>query len=52
MDWAKSGSSMVVFVGNTKCRGPRGRWEGYIKMFLKEMGLEVVDWIHLVQGRS
>jgi len=28
-----------------------GRWED-IKMYLKETGLEVVDWIRMAQGRS
>jgi hypothetical protein len=30
---------------------PRRRWE-YIRMNLKEIGWESVDWIHLVQERS
>jgi hypothetical protein len=31
---------------------PRRRWEGYIKMDLREIGLEGVDWIHLSQDRD
>jgi hypothetical protein len=29
---------------------PRRRWEDNIKMDLREIGLDVVDWIHLAQG--
>jgi hypothetical protein len=31
---------------------PRGRWEIDIKMDLKEIGWEVVDWMHLAQNRD
>jgi hypothetical protein len=31
---------------------PRRRWEDNIKMDLREIGLEIVDWIHLSQGRD
>jgi hypothetical protein len=30
----------------------RCRWEDNIKMYLKEIGLESVDWIHLIQDRD
>jgi cell wall assembly regulator SMI1 len=30
---------------------PGRRWEDNIKMDLKKIGLESVDWIHLVQDR-
>jgi hypothetical protein len=30
---------------------PRRRWEYNIKMDLREIGLEGVDWIHLAQDR-
>jgi hypothetical protein len=30
----------------------RFRWEGNIKMHLREIGLEDVDWIHLAQDRD
>jgi hypothetical protein len=30
----------------------RRRWEDNIKMDLREIGLEGVDWINLVQGRD
>jgi hypothetical protein len=26
---------------------PRNGWQGDIKMYIKVIGLEVVDWIHL-----
>jgi hypothetical protein len=31
---------------------PRHRWEDNITMDLREIGLEVVDWIHLSQDRD
>jgi hypothetical protein len=31
---------------------PRRRWEDNIKMDLKEIGFDYVDWIHLVQDRD
>jgi hypothetical protein len=30
-------------------RRPRRRWEDNIRMDLREIGWEVVDWIHLAQ---
>jgi hypothetical protein len=39
---------MGIFVGKVECRRRLGRWEDYITLDLKEMGWEVVDWIHLV----
>jgi hypothetical protein len=30
---------------------PRHRWEGNIKMDLREVGIGVVNWIQLAQGR-
>jgi len=33
-------------------RRPRHRWEDNIKMFLGEMGWEVVDWFSLVHDRE
>jgi hypothetical protein len=30
---------------------PRGGWKDNIKMDLREMGLEGLDWIHLAQDR-
>jgi hypothetical protein len=31
---------------------PRRRWEDNIKMDLREIGFEDVDWIHLAQDRD
>jgi hypothetical protein len=31
---------------------PRQRWEGNIVMNLREIGWEVVDWIHLAHDRD
>ena len=31
---------------------PRGRWEDNIKMYVKEVGWEGVDWISLFQDRQ
>jgi hypothetical protein len=30
----------------------RHRWEGNIRMDLREIGWEVVDWIHLAQDKD
>jgi hypothetical protein len=43
-------------VGKSEGKTPLGRlgrrWEGNIKMDVRGMGWEVVDWIHLVQYRD
>jgi hypothetical protein len=31
---------------------PRRRWEDNIRMNLREIGWEVVDWMHLAQDRD
>jgi hypothetical protein len=31
---------------------PRHRWEDNIKLDLREIGLEGVDWLHLAQNRD
>jgi hypothetical protein len=31
---------------------PRHRWEEWVRMDLREIGLGCVDWIRLVQGRD
>jgi hypothetical protein len=31
---------------------PRRRWEDNIRMDLREVGWEGVDWMHLAQGRD
>jgi hypothetical protein len=42
-----------ILVGKSEETRPFGRhrhrWEDNIEMFLKEIGLEVLDWIHLAQ---
>jgi hypothetical protein len=35
--------------GNRQLGRPRHRWEGNIKMGLREIGWEDVDWMHLPQ---
>ena len=36
-------------VGNRPLPRPSGRWEDTIKMYLKEIRHECVDWIHEAQ---
>jgi hypothetical protein len=38
--------------GKRALRRPQGKWEDNIKMYLRETGWEVVDWIHLAQNRD
>jgi hypothetical protein len=38
--------------GERPLERPRRRWEGKIKMGLREVGWEGIDWIHLAQGRD
>jgi hypothetical protein len=38
--------------GRTPLGRPRRRWEDNIKMDLKEMGWEGVDWIDMAQDRD
>jgi hypothetical protein len=33
-------------------RRPRSRWEDNIKMYLQEIGWEVVNWIHMAQDKD
>jgi hypothetical protein len=35
--------------GKRSLRRPRRRWEDNIRMDLREIGLEVVDWMYLAQ---
>jgi len=45
-----------VLVGKPEGKRPRGRprrrWEDDIKMNVKEVGCEVMDWIELAQDRD
>jgi hypothetical protein len=45
-----------ILVGKSEGRrhlvGSRRRWEDNIRMDLREIGWEVVDWIHLAQDRD
>jgi hypothetical protein len=38
--------------GKTPLGRPRHRWENNIRMGLREIGWEGVDWIHLIQDRD
>jgi hypothetical protein len=38
--------------GKRRLGKPRHRWEGDINMTLREIGREVMDWIHLAQVRD
>jgi hypothetical protein len=41
---------IIILVGKSEGR-PRHKWEDNIKMDLKEVGYEGVDWIQLAQDR-
>jgi hypothetical protein len=41
----------ITFWSENRKRIPRRRWEDNIRMDLREMGLEGVDWIQLAQDR-
>jgi hypothetical protein len=38
--------------GNRPFGRPRHKWEGNIRMDLREIGWKVVDWVHLAQDRD
>jgi hypothetical protein len=38
--------------GNRPLGRPRRRWMDYIKMDLREIGWDGVDWVELAQGRN
>jgi hypothetical protein len=48
---AHGGDSYRILVGKPERKGPLRRhwcgWEDNIKIYLREIGLEGVDWIHL-----
>jgi hypothetical protein len=39
-------------IGKKPHRRPRHRWEGNIRMDLRETGWEGVDWMHLAKERD
>jgi hypothetical protein len=49
-------NAYTILVGNPEgkrpLRGPRRRWEDNIRKDIKDIGWEVVDWIHLAQDRD
>jgi hypothetical protein len=51
----KMRNAYKVSVGKLERKGPlerpRRRWEDNIRMYLKEIGWEGVDWIQLAQNR-
>jgi len=46
----------TILVGKSEGKRPLGRrrhrWEDNIKMDLREIGWEAVDWMHLAQDRN
>jgi hypothetical protein len=46
----------VIFVGKPETKRhfgkPRRRYDDNIRMYLREMGWEVVDWMYLAQDRD
>jgi hypothetical protein len=38
--------------GERPCRRPRHKWEDNIRMVVREIGWEGVDWMHLAQDRD
>jgi hypothetical protein len=39
-------------LGKRELGRPRRRWEDIVRMYLGEIGWEVVNWIHLAQDRD
>jgi hypothetical protein len=52
----ETGNVYKVMVGKPEGKGPFGRprhrWEGNIRMDLREIGWESVNWFHLSQDRD
>jgi hypothetical protein len=48
------GHAYIILVrkpeGKRPLQKPRHRWEDNIRLDLREIGWEIVDWIHLAQG--
>jgi hypothetical protein len=49
-------SAYKILIGKPERKGllgrPRRRWEDNIRMDLREIGWEIVDWMHLAQDRD
>jgi hypothetical protein len=41
-----------IFVGKTALGRPRRRWVGNIKMNLRDIGWDLMDWIDVAQDRD
>jgi hypothetical protein len=41
-----------ILVGKPQGKTSLGRWEDDIRIVLREIGWEVVDWIHLAHSRG
>jgi hypothetical protein len=52
MDIIPSFRFSQVLVVKTEGKRPKCRWKNSIKMDLRETGLDVVDWLHLIQDRD
>jgi hypothetical protein len=57
MRWDQPVARMVGWLvanpeGKRPLRRPRHRWEDNIRMDLREVGWEGVDWMHLAQDRN
>jgi hypothetical protein len=56
MRWAGQRNAYRILVGKPEGKRPLGRsirrWEKTIKIDLREIGLGVMDWIHLAQGKD
>jgi hypothetical protein len=46
------GDAHRIFMGKTEGNRPRRRWEYNIKMDLKEISLQNVDWTDIAQDRG
>jgi hypothetical protein len=42
----------VACMRDKKCKRPRNRWEDNIRMCLREIEWDSVDWIHMAQNRD
>jgi hypothetical protein len=40
------------FEGKRPLGRPRRRWEDNTKIYIKELGLEIVEWVRLAQNRD